>query len=413
MGHMCSCVNKTQDIQSCNLSQKQCLTNESKTDIENIVKKNNGCNTDTEILTRDSMLRISKWTRGFLFRKNKWFRLEGQLLQYQSNLYEAFQTKFTALIPPDLPIYLKDSWKEYYKDIPFQMRKISPLFNDRIVFNYDNNISNHNDRELMTIDELASCAVSVYKGAIDFLNNKHGDGVLISNDGTILKGTWINNQFTGWNQIIQLTGFMYIGNFINGKIEGKGEKYTFNNSNGFVYRGEFIDGFREGQGIEVSKGKAFIGEFKNDSKYKGKLTFDSGDIYEGDFDNNSFHGKGHFIWKNSGHEYVGEYKNDKFNGEGIYRWNENDYYKGGYKEGVKQGQGELYMKNGTVAYIGTFENGEMHGEGTYKCGSYNGPAEFINGHLNKNYVPKKKNIFQKLYKQQSGAFNDTKKGSNE
>lgn len=405
MGHICTCINKALDLNSCNLSQKQCLTNESKTDLSNIIKPTNqGYISNREDPRIYILSTISKCIKGFLFRKNRWFRLEGQLLQYQSNLYEAIEKKFTVYMPSDLPVYIKDGWKEYYKEIPFQMRKINPLFMDRIVFEYDDTISKQYDRPLMSIDELVDCALSVYKGSIDLLNNKQGEGVLISNAGSILKGNWVNNQFTGWNQMIQPIGCMYIGNFINGKIEGKGEIHTFNNDNGFIYRGEFVNGLREGQGIESSKGKTFVGEFNNDSKCKGKLVFDSGDVYEGEFENNSFNGKGHYTWKNSGHEYVGEYKNDKFNGEGIYRWNENDYYKGGYKDGLKQGQGELFMKNATVAWVGPFENGEMHGEGTYKCGSYNGPAEFFKGQLNKNYVPKKKNIFQKLYKKKSSIF---------
>ena len=61
------------------------------------------------------------------------------------------------------------------------------------------------------------------------------------------------------------TGKKYVGQFKNGKIEGKG---TFTYEDGTIFHGMFIDGNRNGEGvIEFPDGKKYSGNWLNDELY--------------------------------------------------------------------------------------------------------------------------------------------------
>ena len=65
-------------------------------------------------------------------------------------------------------------------------------------------------------------------------------------------GTWYQNKFYGWNRLIDSNGNLYIGLFINDKLNGKGIKYTFPDH---IYKGDFLNDLREGNGIDKYKGR--------------------------------------------------------------------------------------------------------------------------------------------------------------
>ena len=72
---------------------------------------------------------------------------------------------------------------------------------------------------------------------------------------------------------------------------------------------------------------------------QGKMTYDSGNYYEGGFVNNKFHGE-----------------------KGIYHWQDGDEYSGSWKDGERHGVGLFKNANGSVEYS-MYEAGEGKGEG--------------------------------------------------
>ena len=137
------------------------------------------------------------------------------------------------------------------------------------------------------------------------------------------------------------------GNFVNGKLEGKG-KYIWENGN------------------------YYIGQFKNGKKNgKGIIYYKNGNImYEGDFINDKKEGNGKFIWKNGAY-YIGQWKNNKKHGKGAdYNKNGHIVYEGDYFIGKIEGNGKLFLKNGQY-YVGQFKNGKRNGKGIvyYKNGN--------------------------------------------
>ena len=66
--------------------------------------------------------------------------------------------------------------------------------------------------------------------------------------------------------------------------------------------------------------------------------FVNGDIYEGDFVNDVFHGFGTLHYAN-GTEYSGEFKEGEKNGTGTYILSNGDKYEGGFVDGVFEGEG--------------------------------------------------------------------------
>jgi len=103
-----------------------------------------------------------------------------------------------------------------------------------------------------------------------------------------------------------------------------------------------------------------------------KVTYDDGSVYEGDFVNGEFHGKGKFTWKEDGVTiiYEGGFVNGVFQGKGKKTWTDNgDCYEGDFFDGAQHGKGKLKYADGRV-YIGDYANGKRNGKGkmTYPDG---------------------------------------------
>jgi hypothetical protein len=77
-----------------------------------------------------------------------------------------------------------------------------------------------------------------------------------------------------------------------------------------------------------NKNEVYLGGFLNDEYHKGKLHI-NGNIYEGEF------------------------KNNKFNGKGIYKFQCGDVYVGSFIDGLKNGKGKFEYYNGNF-YEGEF-----------------------------------------------------------
>ena len=101
------------------------------------------------------------------------------------------------------------------------------------------------------------------------------------------------------------------------------------------------------QEIKRKDGK-YIGQVVNGKmEGKGIFYFNDGNRYEGDWKNDKKEGKGIYYY-NSGNRYEGDYKNDKKEGKGIAYYNDGDREMGDWKNGKKIGKHLILSKNGEV-----------------------------------------------------------------
>lgn len=109
--------------------------------------------------------------------------------------------------------------------------------------------------------------------------------------------------------------------FSNGEYTGEvGNDGTTPNGNGKmvwdggnVYEGQWLNGKRQGTGKMIwDDGNIYDGQWMNDERQgTGKLIWANGDVYEGQWQNNKIHGKGRLTSKD-GKVIEGDFANDKF-----------------------------------------------------------------------------------------------------
>lgn len=128
------------------------------------------------------------------------------------------------------------------------------------------------------------------------------------------------------------------------------------------YSGEWNDKTkqRHGRGIQVWTDKTiYIGFWKEYiANGKGKLLYQNGNYYDGNFVNGKFEGKGMYNILN-GPSYNGEWKND-----GKEVWPDETEYEGDFVKGIKTGKGELIL-NSDSYYKGDFYMNQIHGIGIF------------------------------------------------
>ena len=119
--------------------------------------------------------------------------------------------------------------------------------------------------------------------------------------------------------------------------------------NGIIYEGDWLNGKYHG------KGELILGS----GKYKG-------DKYIGDFINGFKDGVGTYFHKN-GSKYKGQWKKDKFHGTGIYIWIDGGRYEGEFKMGLKHGKGKELLSGKWKGdkYDGEYSFGIKSGKGVY------------------------------------------------
>ena len=103
----------------------------------------------------------------------------------------------------------------------------------------------------------------------------------------------------------------YVGNFLNGKMHGKG---TFTYTDGATYFGDFKNGkeFGEGTFICWAHGAKYEGAFKNGLKHgKGSYNYPDGAKYVGEWRYGKRHGSGTYTFAN-GEKMIGEFREDKY-----------------------------------------------------------------------------------------------------
>ena len=93
----------------------------------------------------------------------------------------------------------------------------------------------------------------------------------------------------------------------------------------------------------------------------GKLIFDNGYYYIGQFKDNIPNGKGNAYDQNGNLMYEGDFINGVREGNGKLIVDNGYYYIGQFKDNIINGKGNVYDKNGNVMYEGDFINGVREG----------------------------------------------------
>ena len=186
-------------------------------------------------------------------------------------------------------------------------------------------------------------------------------GELYYSNGTTATVDMLNNKVTFSN------GDVYTGPLSASlRMHGEG-KLSYNT--GDVYEGTFVDGVISGEGkFTYANGDIYEGSFSDGMKNgTGVYTWFDGSSYNGEFVNDKKEGWGVYLWSD-GSSYTGEYKNELKDGTGTFRFANGDVYSGTFVADSRTGQGTYTWANGDE-YIGNFEDNEMNGTGTYRFAS--------------------------------------------
>ena len=177
-----------------------------------------------------------------------------------------------------------------------------------------------------------------------------GDGVkLFVADNTTIQGSFRNGMACGRGKMTRENAqgqieYCYEGEFLADKPDGFGVETQ---SNGNKYEGYFTKGKKGPNGtMWFTDGNVYVGEFKNDTLHgHGKLTNTSKQMsYEGDWQANKMHGMGLYLW-DDGRRYQGQYVADKKTGFGVYMWIDGRVYYGMWKDGAQHGEGTIVNPN--------------------------------------------------------------------
>ena len=156
----------------------------------------------------------------------------------------------------------------------------------------------------------------------------------------------------------------YIGEIKNGLRHGKG-KMIYNNGN--IYEGNWLNDLFDGKGNYLHKkyGQNTSGDWENGYLIRGQIIFFKGvmgeEKYIGDVVYSFFgypvpHGTGAYFYMN-GDKYVGEFVDYKKEGKGTFTWANGDSYCGYWKDDEYHGKGIL-NKDGVIKE-GNWINGEL------------------------------------------------------
>jgi hypothetical protein len=166
----------------------------------------------------------------------------------------------------------------------------------------------------------------------------HGFGRLVTSKGAILEGFFNKGELTGYARIIEQSGQMYAGGFKNKRKHGQGmfvdkmgqvinAVWEQGVTNGpiqvvdqhgkLVFRGTTIQGKRHGYGVEWNPFEKYT--------------------YEGDFENDNYHGHGSKIYED-GRAYTGGFRNGIEHGEGVLVKVDGRILKGKFEAGLPKGE---------------------------------------------------------------------------
>lgn len=223
---------------------------------------------------------------------------------------------------------------------------------------------------------------------------RHGAGHMLYADGGVYEGRWRTGCRNGEGDMMFASRDHYQGKYVHDLRCGRG-KQTY--ASGSLYDGEWLDDMRHGRGTHTDEngvyhgdwardleeghgdwegtgrpddeaayagswhlglrsgmatskyhfGATFEGEFRDDSRFHGRLDEPAGDVYEGDFARHLRHGTGHQTYAGGGD------------------------YEGDWQVGLRWGTGDY--ANPFEKYSGEWERDQRHGQGTW-AGSRSGTA---------------------------------------
>uniref|UniRef100_A0A5S6N0X5 G patch domain-containing protein 11 n=1 Tax=Xenopus tropicalis TaxID=8364 RepID=A0A5S6N0X5_XENTR len=226
-----------------------------------------------------------------------------------------------------------------------------------------------------------------------------GEGVAYFKDGNIYRGMFSEGMMHGKGKYTWKDGLTYEGDFYMNFPMGHG---IYKWSDGSQYEGEVYKAIRHGHGIFTSSNQkvSYVGDWHKGTRHgKGVIYYNkegtswyegdwisnkkegwgvqcfiSGNIYEGQWKNNIFHGMGKMRWLTSNEEYAGQWENGIQNGSGTHTWflrripgtqySLRNEYVGNFVNGIRQGQGQFYYANGAM-YDGEWKNNKKHGLGKF------------------------------------------------
>ena len=159
--------------------------------------------------------------------------------------------------------------------------------------------------------------------------------------------------------------------------------------NGNVFSGNWNENCQmEGYGIYYINDAKVITEgvwIKGNLVY-GRIFLPTNDIYTGQISNNTFNGKGEFLFAN-GEKYSGDFSGGEMSGMGTYTYPDKTVYSGTIKNGLFNGIGKMKWINGTE-YHGNFSDSSLCGngklqnmvekyEGLFEKNEFNGEGVYI------------------------------------
>ena len=177
----------------------------------------------------------------------------------------------------------------------------------------------------------------------------------------------------------KLSDGSFTGYLKNGKpYEGK---MTYTSGN--VYEGSFENGKRHGSGkMSYTNGDVYTGSWLSDIRSgKGFYTYAGGDTYDGYYQGGKMHGKGTYVWgkgKWAGDRYVGDWVNGVRTGKGKITYANGTTYDGDWIDNKRTGNG-VYVHPDGHTYVGQFKDGYMHGKGKYTWGEGKWKGDYYDG----------------------------------
>ena len=144
------------------------------------------------------------------------------------------------------------------------------------------------------------------------------------------------NNCEGYINYHNTTGLKkYFGEFgLKGKLHGRGRLYY---QNGDYYEGQFSDGKKDGLGTQTYKdGRKYVGQFKDNRR----------------------NGQGILKFAN-GSKYVGESKENNFDGQGTHTFTDGSKWVGTFKNNYLNGFATIYNADGSIEYEGIFKDSEL------------------------------------------------------
>lgn len=327
---------------------------------------------------------------------------------------------------------------------------------------YHQYISNLNKVYELSKQNRSDSSQETYIGERNINGQPHGKGKKNMREGSYYDGQWVNGEFIeGIGKKIYDDGSIYEGGIKNEKRYGQG---TLTTSYGISAEGcwsededsfGIVNGVKKNKGRIIFEGKMDIHEtltMESEGKYyfedgeyvegifeekgKGIYTFPNGDIYEGELNFMTIHGKGILkkvdgsivegIWKKGVIDeiikgkncsiriyvdvdwnpcgdmpdgygmYTGEIKNGKPNGEGTFIYEGGvGKYVGQWKNGKFDGKGflELNFEDSYYKYDGEWKESNAHGEGKFETEDYGDgdgihteEGKYVDGNLFQGYM---------------------------